>query len=358
MAKTLAKRQMDFRTNRKAEGGMRLDMWLPPKEATKLRKLMVWKDTRAPQFFLEVINNLWEIEVEIAAKHGYPDAQFEYACLYARECALGKGRTDESEMAKWWFLVCSEHYHTFTDESLWYPEQKYRKSAVDNNLAMLELICGDERRALELLQFFWNQENKVVLYNLGLLGMEGREESPAYHQVFKWFLTSAQQEFSPAQLMVGVLYAIGKGEPQNHEEALAWLRRARGEDTLACKNFLAWLLSTFPHDEYGIRNGSVAVAIAERLVRSSGSTTHLNTLAAAYAEAQRFEDAINTQKTVRLKIQRGRPSKERGAEVKDCERRLSSYIAKKPWRDTSLKFEYCWDFGDNEVWPLPNLAHR
>ena len=157
--------------------------------------------------------------------------------------------------------------------------------------------------------------------------------------------------------MAGVLFGLGKGEAQNYDKGLALLNRARGDDVLACENFLARLLSTFPHDEYGIRNGRTAITIAERLVRSDESTAHLNTLAAAYAEAKRFDDAIKIQQKVRVKLQCGRPSKKRNAVVNDCERRLTSYIAKKPWRDASLRFEYYWDFGDEKVWALPTLAY-
>jgi hypothetical protein len=178
-----------------------------------------------------------------------------------------------------------------------------------------------------------------------------------YWQVAEGFQKSAEQGFSLAQEIVGILYAIGKDVPQSHGEALEWLCRARGENVPACENFLAWLLSTFPDDQYGIRDGQLAVTIAARLVQSSESTNHLGTLAAAYAEAKNFDEAIKTQKKVYLKLQRGRPSKNRSAVLKDCERRLTSYIAKRPWRDASLSFPYCWDFGDDKVWALPNLAY-
>jgi tetratricopeptide (TPR) repeat protein len=56
-------------------------------------------------------------------------------------------------------------------------------------------------------------------------------------------------------------------------------------------NRLGWLLATSP--EPAVRNASKAVEIAERAVRvtSRQDPTSLDTLAAAYAEANRFEDA-------------------------------------------------------------------
>src|SRR3712207_6015987 len=108
MAKTLAERQMEFRTNRKADGGMRLDMWLPAKDAEKLRKLMVWNAKTGPQTILELINRVWEVEAHIAAEKGHADAQFVWACECAREYASGRGTTRDKYEAQKWFSKCAE----------------------------------------------------------------------------------------------------------------------------------------------------------------------------------------------------------------------------------------------------------
>jgi len=66
-------------------------------------------------------------------------------------------------------------------------------------------------------------------------------------------------------------------------------------------NDLAWLLATAPDSRF--RNGPEAVELAEKACRLSNEqvTIYLGTLAAAYAEAGRFEDAVKTaQKAVAL----------------------------------------------------------
>lgn len=79
-------------------------------------------------------------------------------------------------------------------------------------------------------------------------------------------------------------------------EAIEALRQglSRRPDHLAMANQLAWLLATSP--DAGDRDGRQAVAIAEQLCQATGygNAEALNTLAAAYAEAGRFDDAVDT----------------------------------------------------------------
>jgi hypothetical protein len=88
MAKTPMERQIDFRANRKAGGGVRVDMWFPPQEAARLKQIMEWKGQKSfPQVVLDFIHEAWLKEMEVAAKHGHAEAQFEYASLLL---SLGK----------------------------------------------------------------------------------------------------------------------------------------------------------------------------------------------------------------------------------------------------------------------------
>jgi tetratricopeptide (TPR) repeat protein len=93
-------------------------------------------------------------------------------------------------------------------------------------------------------------------------------------------------------------------------------------------NSLAWLLAT--HKEEGIRNGDEAVALAEELIRRGGdkSPIILDTLAAAYAEQGRYEDAVRTAQNA-LNLAQDSEQPELSAEI---EKHLSYYEKSQPWR--------------------------
>ena len=91
-------------------------------------------------------------------------------------------------------------------------------------------------------------------------------------------------------------------------------------------NHLAWLLATAP--DAALRNGKRAVELAWRAAELDWNAQNLDTLAAAYAEVGRFEDAIERQ------LQAIAHPKKEGDEGSRAsfQRHLERYKAHKPWR--------------------------
>lgn len=383
MVKPLVERQMRFRAKRKAQGGIRLDMWLPKEEAALLEKLRAWRGLRSyPQVFLSLIKEVWDREVEKAACEGYADAQFEFGVM----CAIGEGVNCDYSEAEKWFIKSSE--------------QGYHVDACFNNLGLLSHATNNFEEGIEWLQKSAEQGNKLALLNLGVLYMVGHGVQQDYCQAAEWFMKSAEWimniksaiesakksakpspngwitiEFKTDEvpssssilgiLNLGVLYALGKGVPKDYATAIEFLGVAMeflhnigmikigiNKNSMAYEDYLAHWLSTFP-DECGIRDGDLAVTIAEKLVKKSKSTDYMYTLAEAYAEAGRFEDAIKTQKRLISKLKQRHQSKQLHTALQDCQNRLNSYINKKPWRDdysslSQILFGMRWDFSGCE----------
>jgi Flp pilus assembly protein TadD len=97
-------------------------------------------------------------------------------------------------------------------------------------------------------------------------------------------------------------------------------------------NGLAWLLAT--HPDATVRNGPEAVRLAERAcaVTSRRNPELLDTLAAAYAEAGRFPEAINAaQEAITLARTAGDE-----AAVHQAENMLGFFRSGRPFRENPL----------------------
>jgi tetratricopeptide (TPR) repeat protein len=117
----------------------------------------------------------------------------------------------------------------------------------------------------------------------------------------------------------------------NASEALAQWREALrlAPDFAPALNRAARLLATCP--DAALRNGPEAVRLAQRAVELSGGreAAFLDTLAAAYAEQQRFQEAIETERRALALVGQGN----HGSFADALSVRISLYEEKKPLRE-------------------------
>src|SRR5439155_26860248 len=107
--------------------------------------------------------------------------------------------------------------------------------------------------------------------------------------------------------------------------ALLEARLARTPDVPAVANLLAWIHATNPDARW--RNGTEAVRLAEHACALTGyrDPDLLDTLAAAYAAAGRFDDAV---KIGRRAVEAASGNSEQAAEIRA---RVASYEAGQPY---------------------------
>ncbi len=129
---------------------------------------------------------------------------------------------------------------------------------------------------------------------------------------------------------------VGRGQIyhfiKNYDKAIADYTKAIELDpkyTWAYNNY-AWLLATCPEANY--RDGSKAVKLAYKALAIGYDPEFQDTLAAAYAEAGKFEDAIREQEELIGKIGK-MPIRTSAKHLELFREHLNSYKARKPWRE-------------------------
>jgi len=166
-----------------------------------------------------------------------------------------------------------------------------------HTLALAAAETGDPTNAVAHLQLAlalkpnWPEARGLLAV---LLVSLGRNEAAAeqYKQAIRE---------KPDDAKLRYLYAVTLGSLGDIRQAVDQYRQALGlqPDMVEALNNLAWILASSPADD--IRDGKEAVRLAERACDLSGQREPmlLGTLAAAYAEAGRFDDAIKTAQKAR-----------------------------------------------------------
>ena len=135
-----------------------------------------------------------------------------------------------------------------------------------------------------------NPKNSDALYNLGLaLAVKGR-----FDEAIENYRQAIQANANRPETFFQLGMALGQ-LGRTREAAIQYREALKLNPNLAgALNNLAWVLAASPDDE--LRNGAEAVRLAERAceLTHSGEPLFLGTLAAAYAEAGRFPEAVTT----------------------------------------------------------------
>ena len=110
----------------------------------------------------------------------------------------------------------------------------------------------------------------------------------------------------------------------NTAMAASWVQKASERDDARALNAYAWLLATAPLA--GIRDGELALQHAHRAVGLERNAAYLDTLAAAYAELDRFEDAVAVQQQALAAAGND------AALIEELTEHLTAYRQARPWR--------------------------
>jgi tetratricopeptide (TPR) repeat protein len=191
--------------------------------------------------------------------------------------------------------------------------------------SLLAANSGDYQRAIEDCQELLKlaPEQTQLLAQLGILQLLAKQPRAAITTLSK--VLEKEPENAVATRMRGDAYlSVGK-----HAEAVADLDKAlqSSSQESSIMNNLAWVLATSPDDK--VRNGKRAIEIATKACEvTEYKRPHiLSTLAAAYAEANDYDKALEF-------IGKALALDNDDAEQKShLEKEQASYKEKKPWRE-------------------------
>ncbi|MEL7448327.1 MAG: tetratricopeptide repeat protein [Pseudomonadota bacterium] len=175
---------------------------------------------------------------------------------------------------------------------------------------------GNSEASLMLWQLGEDVDSEAVLLGLVAEAADGNAESALtlgslyyvgeridrdFDRAIDYTMEAADKGSPLAQNLLSAIYLDPDNPERDTKKALTWLERAASHPgNFDSHNKLAWLLATHPDAE--LRDGPRAVelmlAMPEKHMRAPAL---LDTLAAAYAEAGRFEEAVDTQlRAIRL----------------------------------------------------------
>jgi tetratricopeptide (TPR) repeat protein len=186
------------------------------------------------------------------------------------------------------------------------------------------------------------EQGSAAEYNLGKAYENGEGVAKDLAVAAKWYRGAAEGGNRAAMASLLNLYRRGAIEAKSPGEVVTWYHKlaegylntlepvqsaAAREDALALNNF-SWLLATCPNAN--VRDGAAAVVFAEKAVAGTSrkAPLYLDTLAAAYAEAGQFTNAVSTQREA-VGLVQGRADKAGYAA------RLKLYESNSPYREAS-----------------------
>ena len=88
---------------------------------------------------------------------------------------------------------------------------------------------GDYVQGMKLFRQLAAQGHQWAQRRLGLIYAEGKGVPQDYQEAVKWYRLAAAQGNVPAQYSLGLAYEKGQGVPQDYQEAVKWYRLAAAQ---------------------------------------------------------------------------------------------------------------------------------
>jgi TPR repeat protein len=151
----------------------------------------------------------------------------------------------------------------------------------------------DVQRGLYFLRTAAASGNGLAAYALGMSYLFGQHVERDAGLAAQWLTRASELEVAVATAWLAELYMKGLGVTADVARAQELRRQVFPTMSVTERNRFAWRLAVGPDAD--LRNGGHAVEIMEIVAVERPIPAYLDTLAAAYAEAGRFDDAMRAQ---------------------------------------------------------------
>ena len=131
---------------------------------------------------------------------------------------------------------------------------------------------GDYATAVRLLLPLADQGVPLVQFTLGVMYANGKGTPQDYGQAAAWYRKAADQGYDEEQGNLGAMYAKGEGVPQDYAQAVNWYSKAADQGNVDAQASLGWMYSK----GLGVSQDFVQAVYWSRMAADQGN---------AYAEA-------------------------------------------------------------------------
>lgn len=195
------------------------------------------------------------------------------------------------------------------------------------HLLVDDATAPDVQRGLYFLNKAASSGYAVGEYYLAKVYLGGRHLAPDAGAAVRLLTHASDRDYGPATFWLAELYAKGLGVEADAARAAELRQKVLPTMPVGVRNDFAWELAVSPAAE--LRDGAFAVEIMERATAERPTPAYIDTLAAAYAEAGRFDDAMRAQQRAIDALPRDASAESRDVFLE----RLELYRSGQPYRE-------------------------
>ena len=206
-----------------------------------------------------------------AAEHGLDFAQHNLGVMYAQ----GRGVAQDDAGALTWFRQAAEQGHAEAQQKC--IELQLTRAPLQEDTNQVEQYLQAAKQGQAFYQLM-----------LGLMYAQGRGVAQDNAEAVTWFRRAAERGLVLAQSFLGLMYGSGLGVEQDDTEAVTWFRRAAKQGWAFAQNSLGLIYCS----DLGVEQDDAEAVTWFRRAAKQGSAFAQNNLGVMYLDGRGVEQSV------------------------------------------------------------------